>query len=902
MKSERSPRLTLLLPWLVLGVFAALVSLLVWERSQTIESQHASSSVRFVTQDLASLQYEMDERVQLGQLRRAGHALSSRAIDTNYDVLVALDERGWIDHATRNDLIGREGANHLPEFEVERFDRVRQTNRADVRYEPARQRISAYFPLALERQADEIRPSRVGALFAIYDLTADHAQTWARAWRPSMLLSALVVIAVMTLIASLHQFVTRPVRHLVAMAQAVAEGEPGALVDIRGNGELAVIGNAFNEMSRQLEVRFRQNQEVAEALRKSEAFLNATGRTARVGGWEFDIRTLKLDWTAETYRICGIPFGEVTSREDAKQIFHPDDRAVIEQINRRAIEDGEPYDIESRFVTGEGQHRWAHTICKPVMEDGKTVRLTGTFQDITERKRAEEKLRQYEHIVSSSSDMLALFDRRYVCLATNESHAKALGKTSDEVVGRTLADLVGDDFFEAAVRSRVDRCLAGEEVRWQGPFDSPADGLRYVDIACFPYTGTDGRAQGFVLAGRDITEERERADQLRQSQKMEAIGLLAGGVAHDFNNSLLVILGHIELALEAHDPSQSLRANLIAIRTAAEHSANLTRQLLGFARKQPVARRELDLNGTVEDILEMISRLIGEAIEIVWLPGEGLWRVKMDPSQIDQILTNLCVNARDAIEDTGKVTIETANVTLDEAYCAKHLDSIAGDYVRLTVRDNGHGMDEDALSRLYEPFFTTKALGEGTGLGLATVYGIVKQNDGSINVRSGPNAGTDFEIYLPRHTASTSTSRVEEESQAEATAQSNECILLVEDDAAILNLITKALERHGYRLLCASTPEQALRLAGEHAGEIHLLLTDVIMPKMDGRRLAKELRSTHPNLELLFMSGYTADAIGGHEIAGAEVPFIQKPFRTRDLIAKVRATLKHRAHRNETPC
>jgi CheY-like chemotaxis protein len=377
-----------------------------------------------------------------------------------------------------------------------------------------------------------------------------------------------------------------------------------------------------------------------------------------------------------------------------------------------------------------------------------------------------------------------------------------------------------------------------------------------------------------------------------QAQKMEAVGRLAGGVAHDFNNMLGVIIGHTELAMERLDPSHELFADLQEILKAAECSTDLTRQLLAFARKQTISPRVLDLNETIEGMLKILCRLIGEDIDLSWLPGAGVWPVKMDPSQIDQILANLCVNARDAITGVGKVTIETHTITFDEVYCADHPGFVPGEYVLLAVSDDGCGIDKETLDKLFEPFFTTKSIGKGTGLGLSTVYGIVNQNNGFINVYSEPGLGTTFKIYLPRHTAKAD--QMPKERQDAPTARGHETILLVEDESVMLKMGRLILERLGYQVLAASTPGEAVRVAKEHAGEIHLLITDVVMPEMNGRDLAKTLIALYPGLKHLFMSGYTGNIIVHHGVLDEGKNFIQKPFSIQALAAKVREVLNSR--------
>jgi len=318
-------------------------------------------------------------------------------------------------------------------------------------------------------------------------------------------------------------------------------------------------------------------------------------------------------------------------------------------------------------------------------------------------------------------------------------------------------------------------------------------------------------------------------------------------------------------------------------------STNITRQLLAFARQQTIAPKVLDLNDTVESMLKMLRRLIGEDIDLAWLPETDLWPVKIDPSQVDQILANLCVNARDAIAGVGKVTIETENTSFDEAYCADHAGFAPGEYVLLAVSDDGIGIAPEILDKIFEPFFTTKGIGKGTGLGLSTVYGIVKQNNGFINVYSEPKQGTTIKIYLARHTGQT----VEEyhESAVEIPLSRGETVLYVEDEGSILKLAERILTSLGYTVLTATAPGEAMRLAKEHADKIHLLITDVIMPEMNGRELSEQLRLLYPNLKILFTSGYTANVIVHRGILEEDVCFIPKPFSKKDLAVKIREAL-----------
>jgi len=422
----------------------------------------------------------------------------------------------------------------------------------------------------------------------------------------------------------------------------------------------------------------------------------------------------------------------------------------------------------------------------------------------------------------------------------------------------------------------------------------------WVETRCRPLPGADGKIEKMVVWSRDITERKLAATkhdnlmtQFLQAQKMEAVGRLAGGVAHDFNNMLQTIMGTTEVLLQDTAPDDPRTADLHEIAKAARRSADLTRQLLTFARKQTIVPKVLDLNEAVSDTLKMLRRLIGEDVELLWRPAADLWPVEMDPSQLDQVLANLVVNARDAITGHGRVTIETANAVLDEAYCQDHPEARPGDQVMLAISDNGCGMDKETLARLFEPFFTTKGEGKGTGLGLATVYGIVQQNHGCISVASKPWGGSTFRIHLPRHKGDVA--GLAQARKTAITPAGVETVLLVEDEESLLRLAHRLLKSMGYNVLSTSSPREALRLATEYEGEIHLLLADVVMPEMDGRMLQLQLKRIRANMKSLFMSGYPADTIAPCGVLEKGLYLIQKPFSKATLGAKLREVLSDQA-------
>lgn len=392
-------------------------------------------------------------------------------------------------------------------------------------------------------------------------------------------------------------------------------------------------------------------------------------------------------------------------------------------------------------------------------------------------------------------------------------------------------------------------------------------------------------------------EQKNLQSQLVQAQKMESVGRLAGGVAHDFNNMLSVIVGHAELALGQLDPSHSVFSDLKQIHKAAQRSTNLTHQLLAFASRQTVIPKLLDLNDVISEMLKMLRRLIGEDINLIWTPGADLGLVKMDPVQMDQILANLCVNARDAISGVGKITIATSNAVFDESYCAANPEFLPGKYILIRVSDNGCGIDEDIQGSIFEPFFSTKKEQKGTGLGLSTVYGIVKQNKGFITIDSTPGQGATFNIYLARHEADEGKVHVEKVISAPRTG--SETILLVEDEIMILNIGRRMLESLGYTVLAANDPADAIFHAREFKGSIDLLITDVVMPSMNGPDLARQIKAIIPSVKILYISGYAADVISTHGILRHGVMFLSKPFSKEELAIKVHETIMKDKNKQE---
>jgi PAS domain S-box-containing protein len=569
-----------------------------------------------------------------------------------------------------------------------------------------------------------------------------------------------------------------------------------------------------------------------------------------------------------------------------------DDPTFRAQIKNQVLEDCASGDPERMYwqdvpITREGKETAFITARNTPIVDKNL--MISTVWDVTERKQAEAERDRLLAAIEQTGEMIIITDSEGMIEYVNSSFERITGYSREEAIGQSPRFLSSGKQDEGFYRNLWDTISSGQI--FQGRMvNKRKDGTLFTEEATIsPVRDHSGRIVNYVSGKHDISEYLNLEAQFQQAQKMESVGRLAGGVAHDFNNMLSVIIGYAQMAKSKTGPNAYLHSALDEILKAANRSAGLIRQLLAFARKQTISPLVFDLNDTVENMLKMLGQIIGEDIDLLWQPGQISWPIKMDPSQLDQILANLCINARDAISGVGKITIETGQVTFDAAYCVDHPGFIPGDFVLLAVSDDGCGMDKETLANIFEPFFTTKEVNQGTGLGLAMVYGIVKQNNGFVNVYSEPGNGTTLKIYLVPQVGEVQ--KVTWEPLAETPKGRGETVLLVDDDKSLMTLGGKLLAELGYQALLANSPGEALQLAKQYPGKIHLLITDVVMPEMNGRDLANHLVHLYPNLKALYMSGYTANVIAHRGVLDEGVSFVQKPFSVEILAKKVIAVL-----------
>ena len=618
-------------------------------------------------------------------------------------------------------------------------------------------------------------------------------------------------------------------------------------------------------------------------------------RTARVGGWEYDIDTAKLTWTDMGFTAQELPLRQGMSADDMMKLFHPDDRERIVQAVHKAKQTGELAHAEARVRVAEGRELWMRVIVKGERRDNKVVRLRGTFQDVTDRIAAERQVREtrdfYELTLDAIPVLVTYINADLVLTYANAAALQWSRKPRERVIGRHLKELMSADEYVECMDD-IDAALRGESRTRTGT--NLCDGRMRVGQTHFlPQLDASGHALGFFCITFDISELKRLEQRLVQAQKMEAIGQLTGGIAHDFNNLLGVVLGNLQLLERSVAEMPSLSRKVHTAMRAVVRGADLTRRLLAMSRRQMNSPIVIDTARQLSGLADLMQRTLGDAIEVRMQLAPDAWRARVDPGQLENAILNLAINARDAMPQGGKLTVQTSNVRADTAYCAAHPPLESGDYVCIAVTDTGCGIPPETLKRVFEPFFTTKESGKGSGLGLAMVHSLAEQVGGIATIESAVGKGTTVRILLPRCD--------EEQSSRDDTIvdkiapRGNETILVVEDDADLRETVVASLSQLGYRALAAANADAALSLLSGPE-RVDLLFTDVMMPGGTlGPALAKRARELRPNLEVLYTTGYAEQSVlgVGSTLSPAEV--IQKPYRSEDLALRIRGLLDREA-------
>jgi two-component system, cell cycle sensor histidine kinase and response regulator CckA len=648
-------------------------------------------------------------------------------------------------------------------------------------------------------------------------------------------------------------------------------------------------GNAIRFVGVMSDITERKLAEQARLV--SETSLLLAAEAAALGTWDYNYKTQRYVISEQLLDVFGVDADEEKTIERWQQTVYPEDLERVMKERRKYVEGKDVVNLEYRIVHQKTrQIRWITSTARTFFEEsGQPIRTVGVSQDITERKKAEQALREseerYRQLIEFAPTAILLLNSQGILVHVNPAACQMLGYEFNELIGMQCLSLTRSD---NASRIADILSVTTAESEHQGEWELLTKSGAWIWVEANARLLPNGMWQAFV---HDVTERKKIEQQLRQSQKMEAVGRLAGGVAHDFNNLLTVITGYSDLMLWKLRKEDPFYKHIYEIKRAAERASGLTGQLLAFSRQQPQQLKVLNLNDVIESLKKMLKRLLSEDIELVTSLDDELGHTKADQGQIEQILMNLVVNARDAVSETdgGRIFIETKNVSLSEDQAKQSYDAKAGLYVALIVSDTGCGMDAATQSKIFEPFFTTKEAGKGTGLGLSTVYGIVQQSGGFITVYSEVGYGTTLKIYLPR--VDQPAVRVTGELPSLITVRGTETILLVEDDEMVRQLIKEVLLMNGYKVLEANNGATALLLTQQYKEPIDLLLTDIVMPEMSGRKLAERMSETHPQMQVIYMSGYTTDTVIHHGISSNVVNFIEKPFKFEELTTRIREVL-----------
>lgn len=642
----------------------------------------------------------------------------------------------------------------------------------------------------------------------------------------------------------------------------------------------------------------KRNQ-AEEALQRSEKSLEAAQEMAKLGSWELDPATQTGLWSKEMFRIFNLDHTQrVPILSEFMELIHHEDRENLMAAHTDVVQTGKTTNIEYRTNPERGPVRVIQTNIHAVQNvEGKVVQLTGTIQDVTERKKLEKSLMESEKrlktIINTEPHCVKLLNADGTLIEMNPAGLAMIEAESlDQVKGASLYSLLAPDHV-TAFQSYVKKIFSGGSDTIEFEIIGLKGTHRWLSAHSVPFRNSKGEITALLGITRDITEQRKLEDQFRQAQKMEAIGQLAGGISHDFNNLLSTILGYTSLALMKMKETDPLRTNLDHVLEASKKASVLIQSLLAFSRKQIVQLSIIDINELIEKFEKFLIRVLREDIEFKTIfsdsPQGGLM-VMVDSGQIEQVLMNLVTNARDAMPEGGRLTIKTELFEIDENFIETHGFGKPGSYAMISVSDTGSGIDEETRKKIFEPFFTTKEVGRGTGLGLAMVYGTIKKHDGYIKVYSETGKGTTFRIYLPIATAESEKESINT-NETVPIQRGAETILIAEDDATLRKLTTKVLENYGYTTIEAEDGEDVIRKYSENKDRISLVILDAIMPKKNGKEAYEEMKKLRPDIKAIFVSGYTADIFGTNGVLDKKISFISKPFSPIELARKIRELL-----------
>lgn len=827
-------------------------------------------------QEMSQFQSNINHHFQEADLTEIKITISRMTASPLIDLIVLTDEKNTVLYSSSLKHVGSSMQQVVPDIDPELAEQIRKTLAGKIWLSPSRQNIMAYYPIILGAEPQELRPSRFGLLYVKYDL--EHL----KASRKYIIENQLIKFTLLNLLVFLctgmilHFLLARRTRRLIDLANRFAEGDRSVDFALRGRDELAQIGRALASMAERLKIRESQQQALLFNIPDLAWVKDKDGRFLAVN------RPLAHACGREPEELLGLTDFDIWPKEQALR-YQTDDRVIMASHTSLRFEE--------RMVNHQGVTFWVDKIKSPMFNAaGEVIGTVGMARDITDRKTAEKELRLQSAALMAAADAIVITDKNGVIEWVNPAFSELTGFTAEEVIGLNPSRLVKSGIHDRAFYKELWETLLAGEV-WRGEITNRRkDGTLYVEGQTItPVKDPSGNITHFIAIKNDLTERLRLEEHIRHSQRMESIGTLAGGIAHDFNNILAVIIGYSSLLLIKAGEDEPQKNHIQSILDAADRATHLTRELLLFSRKHILDKKRGDLNLIVEKSEKFLKRVIGEDVMIEVKLHESPLPIFADSYQIEQVLMNLATNARDSMPQGGSFTITTEEVVVESDDESEYPVVNAGRYALLSATDSGIGMSEETRQRIFEPFFTTKDIGKGTGLGLAVVFGIIKQHGGGIKVSSELGQGTTFQILLPL--AEQAVAPELPPTVCELHLRGSETILLAEDNEQLRELNMTILTQYGYTVITAADGVEAVQKYQEYTATVDLLLFDLIMPKMNGKEASDLIRNLQPGIKTIFASGYAPDTIREKLSFIEGLHIISKPIPTMDLLRTVREVL-----------
>ena len=898
MKSLKSLSLKLWLPLLVLGLFTGLMTGATWQTYLVAEATIIESSTSFIRQDMFSLQRELAREFLGNDVSHAKIALLSRGVNPNYQQLVLIDQNDSIMLSTKLDLVNS-NLSALKTLDQQVLERSKKNQRAEVIVQDDEKIITAYFPINLSLNSDEIRPSSLGVIFLTYSLQNAENAVWQKVWKTMPPITFSLLLAMSILILFLNRFILKPITYLKNLSDSFSNKSNVDVVELEGNGEFAKLSSEFKKMHlkrRLYEHKLEQsNKQLSKTLSELAAQKHALDQHSLVAVTNVDGQITYVN--DKFCSISGYSESELIGNNHRMLSSKIHDQEFFKKLYQ-TITNGVVWHGEICNRSKNGKLYWLDTTIVPFMNENRKPQSYITIRtDITHRKTVLQKLAESEQnlLLAQKTAQLGHFSfnilsSRWKCSLELENIFGIDHQYEKDFAGwMNLIHPEDQETMDQYLKHQV----MTEHQRLDKEYrivDANTDAEKWVH--CIGKLKFDSGNNPIEMFGtiQDITHRKHVELALQRAKKMEAIGQLTGGIAHDFNNILGVIIGNLDLLQKQFSTDDKARKRISSASKGALRAANLTRQLLGFSQIKPIESKVSNVNRLVKNIDDVIDHSMGQKIDVCYDLEPDVWSIKIDRGELQDTLLNLLLNARHAMSQTGRITIETENKKLDEEFCQDHQQAIAGDYVKIAISDTGKGIPQDKLASIFEPFYTTKTQGQGSGLGLAMVFGFVKRSNGFIEVNSTLDVGTTFEIYLPR--CEQQLQKQDDDKDAnKCFPTGNESLLIVDDEIGLVELAETTLKELGYKVKTANNAQQALELLST---EFHfdLLFSDIVMPgEMSGFDLANKTRELNPSIKILLTSGYTGKANNQNNEDRSRFKILGKPYTQQLMSQTIRELL-----------